>query len=175
MARLFVTGIVLAEASRLGQEKLPKRSLRNRSFLGKQTVEVNALGPRCGPLDAVENAQCRETVEWAAGGGKWDTSAGSWYKNMPQIAGVKHSEATVADFQRLYYCAPPGKEKFCGLPPCAGCSQPPCNDCFAGHQLYASSRPGCEGEGIGCVPPKTAMAYKGQHWPTTTMYGTQAH
>ena len=107
----------------------------------------------------------------------------------------------MADFQRLYYCAPPGildllmsladflkartplrivfrkiwliffgfrgvprsqiqgKDKFCGVPPCTGCSQEPCNDCFAGHQIYASLRPGCDGNnrGIGCVPPKSAM------------------
>ncbi|CAL1157294.1 unnamed protein product [Cladocopium goreaui] len=94
---------------------------------------------------------------------------------MPSIAGVKYSEGTLADFQRLYYCAPPGKDKFCGVPPCTGCSNPPCNDCFAGHQLYASLRPGCDGNnrGIGCVPPKSAMGYKGQHWPTTVVYGVQ--
>ena len=156
-----IAGLALAEAS-------------NHSFLAKQVVEVSAEGPRCGPLSAPENAQCKETVEWAAGGGKWDKSAGSWYKNMPEIAGVKHDQASVADFQRLYYCAPPGKDKFCGLPPCSGCSEPPCNDCFAGHQLYASMRPGCNGgKGIGCVPPKSAMGYKGQHWPTTTVHGTQ--
>ena len=101
----------------------------------------------------------KEVVEWAASGGKNDPSAGSWYYNMPSIAGVKYAEASVADFQRLYYCAPPGKDKFCGVPPCTGCSREPCNDCFAGHQMYASLRPGCDGNnrGLGCVPPKSAM------------------
>ena len=101
----------------------------------------------------------KEVVEWAASGGKNDPSAGSWYYNMPSIAGVKYGEATLADFQRLYYCAPPGKDKFCGVPPCTGCSREPCNDCFAGHQMYASMRPGCDGNnrGLGCVPPKSAM------------------
>ena len=27
---------------------------------------------------------------------------------MPSISGVKFNQANVADFQRLYYCAPPG-------------------------------------------------------------------
>jgi len=151
---------------------------QNGTALRKSVVQVAANGAAtatCGPLDAPENAQCKEVVEWAAGGGKWDTKAGSWYRNMPNIAGVKHDQATLADFQRLYYCAPPGKDKFCGLPPCTGCSEPPCTDCFAGHQLYASMRPGCDGNdrSIGCVPPKTAMGYKGQHWPTTVVHGAQ--
>ena len=148
----------------------------NRShFLGKSAVEVTASGAKCGPLDSPENAGCKEVVEWAVSGGKNDPSADGWYYNMPSIAGVKYGQGTLADFQRLYYCAPPGKDKFCGLPPCSGCSNPPCNDCFAGHQLYASLRPGCDGNnrGVGCVPPKSAMGYKGQHWPTSVIYGTQ--
>ena len=148
----------------------------NRShFLGKSAVEVTASGAKCGPLDLPENAGCKEVVEWAVSGGKNDPSADGWYYNMPSIAGVKYGQGTLADFQRLYYCAPPGKDKFCGLPPCSGCSNPPCNDCFAGHQLYASLRPGCDGNnrGVGCVPPKSAMGYKGQHWPTSVIYGTQ--
>ncbi|CAJ1352793.1 unnamed protein product [Effrenium voratum] len=145
----------------------------NRSF--RAAVGVTAQGVQCGALDLPENANCKEVVEWAAGGGKWDTSAGSWYRNMPSIAGVDHEQATLQDFQRLYYCAPPGAKNFCGLPPCTGCSNPPCTDCFAGNQIYASMRPGCDGNnrGIGCVPPKTTMGYKGQHWPTTTIHGTQ--
>ena len=145
----------------------------------------------------------KEVVEWAAGGGKNDPAAEGWFRNMPSISGVKFNQANVADFQRLYYCAPPGildllmsladffhgephydwgivfgkiwliffgfrrvprsqiqgKDKFCGVPPCTGCSEEPCNDCFAGHQIYASLRPGCDGNnrGIGCVPPKSAM------------------
>lgn len=148
----------------------------NRShFLGRSAVEVTAMGAKCGPIDSPENAGCKEVVEWAAGGGKNDPSASGWFRNMPTIAGVTYGQGTVADFQRLYYCAPPGKDKFCGLPPCTGCSNPPCNDCFAGHPMYASRRPGCDGndKGVGCVPPKTAMGYKGQHWPTSVIYGVQ--
>ena len=86
---------------------------QNGTALRKSVVQVAANGAAtatCGPLDAPENAQCKEVVEWAAGGGKWDTKAGSWYRNMPNIAGVKHDQATLADVQRLYYCAPPGKD-----------------------------------------------------------------
>ena len=62
-------------------------------------------------------------------------------------------------FRRVPRSQIQGKDKFCGVPPCTGCSQEPCNDCFAGHQIYASLRPGCDGNnrGIGCVPPKSAM------------------
>ena len=50
----------------------------------------------------------KEVVEWAAGGGKNDPAAEGWFRNMPGISGVKFNQANVADFQRLYYCAPPG-------------------------------------------------------------------
>ncbi|CAE7569408.1 ACP5 [Symbiodinium sp. CCMP2592] len=155
---------------------LPTAAQVNRSshFLSKQSVEVSSQGARCGGLDLPENAGCKQVVEWAAGGGKWDSAAGGWYKNMPSITGVNHEQGTLQDFQRLYYCSPPG-DSFCGLPPCTGCSNPPCSDCFAGNQLYSSLRPGCDGndKGVGCVPPKTALGYKGQHWPTTVIHGTQ--
>lgn len=57
----------------------------------------------------------------------------------------------------------------------AGCSSPPCDDCFAGKPLVANLRPGCEANdtSIGCIPPETTMGYKGQHWPTTYIDGTQ--
>ena len=56
---------------------------------------------------------------------------------------------------------------------CRGCSSPPCLDCFAGNQLYAKQRPGCAANdtSVGCVPPETAMGYKGKHWPTTEITG----
>ena len=138
------------------------------------SVEEASGGPKCGGIDLPENSHCKEPAEWAAGGGKWDPSAGKWFENMMAISGVSHEQANLADYQRLYYCAPPGSEKFCGLPPCGGCSRPPCQDCFAGDQLYAKLRPGCEkkDKSIGCVPPKRAMDYKGQHWPTTFVNGT---
>ena len=63
----------------------------------------------------------------------------------------------------------------CGLFVPAGCSSPPCQDCFAGKPLTAHLRPGCEEDdtSIGCIPPEKTMSYKGQHWPTTYINGTQ--
>lgn len=57
----------------------------------------------------------------------------------------------------------------------AGCSSPPCQDCFAGKPLTAHLRPGCEEDdtSIGCIPPEKTTSYKGQHWPTTYINGTQ--
>ena len=39
--------------------------------------------------------------------------------SLPGIAGISHTQANAADYQRLFYCAPPGG-KWCGLPPCSG-------------------------------------------------------
>mmetsp|Transcript_2876 Transcript_2876/g.6516 ORF Transcript_2876/g.6516 Transcript_2876/m.6516 type:complete len:563 (+) Transcript_2876:71-1759(+) len=142
-------------------------------FRGRR-LSQNTSDPvlECGGLELIQNEECREPVLWAAGGGKWDPAAASWYQNMESIAGVSHTQANAADYQRLFYCAPPGG-KWCGLPPCSGCSSPPCLDCFAGNQLYAKQRPGCAANdtSVGCVPPETAMGYKGKHWPTTEISG----
>ena len=149
----------------------PDSGLRFRGSRSSENSSEPAL--QCGGLHLIENEECRSTVMWAAGGGKYDPGAVSWFKNMESIAGVSHTQANEADYQRLFFCAPPGG-KWCGLPPCAGCSNPPCLDCFAGQQLYADKRPGCDDDdqGVGCVPPKTAMGYKGEHWPTTEISGT---
>mmetsp|Transcript_10147 Transcript_10147/g.18907 ORF Transcript_10147/g.18907 Transcript_10147/m.18907 type:complete len:622 (-) Transcript_10147:20-1885(-) len=154
---------------------LARAQVVNRSSnLRKQSVEVTSQGVSCGGIDLSANAGCKQVVEWAAGGGKWDTKADAWFQQLPSIAGVSAEQANLQDFQRLYFCAPPG-DSFCRMPPCTGCTNPPCNDCFAGNQIYASVRPGCDGndKGVGCVPPKTAMGYKGQTWPTTVIHGTQ--
>eukprot|EP00439_Symbiodinium_sp_Y106_P049957 s3064_g6.t1 len=89
---------------------LPAAAQVNRSshFLSRQSVDVSSNGVRCGGLDLPENAGCKQVVEWAAGGGKWDSSAGGWYRSMPTITGVSHEQGNLQDFQRLYYCSPPG-------------------------------------------------------------------
>mmetsp|Transcript_35700 Transcript_35700/g.66491 ORF Transcript_35700/g.66491 Transcript_35700/m.66491 type:complete len:564 (-) Transcript_35700:263-1954(-) len=142
-------------------------------FRGKRSLNTSSPILQCGGIDLPQNDECRDPVVWAAGGGRWAPEAASWFKNMESIAGVSHTVANLADYQRLFHCAPPGG-KWCGLPPCSGCSNPPCTDCFAGKQLYASLRPGCEANdtSVGCVPPTTAMGYKGQHWPNTVIDGT---
>eukprot|EP00913_Durusdinium_trenchii_P028200 g26438.t1 len=73
--------------------------------LGTVAAEVGANADaslRCGPLDMPENAQCKEVVEWAAGGGKWDTKADNWiayptkhqfdqiFEGVYQGAGLSH-------------------------------------------------------------------------------------
>jgi len=145
----------------------------NTRFLRKSNASV-ASGLTCGGLELQENELCRDTVLWAAGGGKWDPRAAEWFTQFEGIAGVPIGQGNAADYQRLYWCAPPGG-KFCGLPPCGGCSSPPCQDCFAGKPLMANLRPGCAADatGIGCVPPKETMGYNGQHWPTTFINGTE--
>mmetsp|Transcript_78290 Transcript_78290/g.123212 ORF Transcript_78290/g.123212 Transcript_78290/m.123212 type:complete len:550 (+) Transcript_78290:87-1736(+) len=143
----------------------------SRRFLQRRAEDST---PSCGGIELEPNDLCRDTVLWAAGGGKWDPRAVEWFKNFESIAGVPIGSGNVADYQRLYWCAPPGG-KYCGLPPCSGCSSPPCDDCFAGKPLVANLRPGCKANdtSIGCVPPETTMGYKGQHWPTTYIDGTQ--
>ena len=63
---------------------------------------------KCGRLSLPVNDHCRVAVEWAAGGGKWDPQAPKWFQNLEVITGVGRAEVNLADFQRLYYCAPPG-------------------------------------------------------------------
>jgi len=127
----------------------------------------------CGDLDAAENDICRSTVTWAAtGGGKWDPDAHTWFEQMKEISGVDYKEATLEDFQRLYYCSPPGG-KACGTPPC-GCSKPPCGQCFGGAGPKPT-RPGCAGNStsIKCKPPARPMSYKGMAWPPMSFAGTE--
>merc|ERR1712176_1364747 len=84
----------------------------------------------CGDLSATENKACSEDVQWASTGGKNDPHAVSWYADMKEITGVEYGQGSEADFQRLFFCAPPGGDHACGLPPCT-CSKPPCNTCSA--------------------------------------------
>lgn len=133
---------------------------------------------RCAGLEAAENQDCKEVVEWAAEKGKWDPNANEWYSDMQKITGKSHLEANLADFQRLYFCSPPGG-KSCGLPPC-NCGKPPCNSCFGGGGGDGGSsgaarvrRPGCDGnsKSIECVPPKRPFGYKGRAWKPMTVSG----
>ncbi|CAE8589806.1 unnamed protein product [Polarella glacialis] len=92
------------------------------------SAEKYDLGPSCGNITNAVNAKCMEKVIWAAsGGGKNNANAGTWFGKMLGIAGVSYQDASQEDFQRLYYCHPPGGFA-CGLPPCT-CSTPPCDSC----------------------------------------------
>eukprot|EP00931_Biecheleriopsis_adriatica_P015448 TRINITY_DN117_c0_g1_i7.p1 TRINITY_DN117_c0_g1~~TRINITY_DN117_c0_g1_i7.p1 ORF type:complete len:698 (+),score=162.31 TRINITY_DN117_c0_g1_i7:227-2095(+) len=136
---------------------------------------VQTLG-KCGSIDDSANSVCAQAVKWAGKDGKWDPHATSWYSDMKAIAGVEIKDATQDDFQRLYFCAPPGgKGENCGMAPCH-CSKPPCNTCFGGAPP-TPKRAGCEDGGadvdsIKCKPPKLPMDYKGMDWPTMTVSGT---
>ncbi|CAE8598695.1 unnamed protein product [Polarella glacialis] len=90
---------------------------------------------------------------------------------MQLIAGKGFKEATQDDFQRLYFCAPPGGKQ-CGSPPCS-CSNPPCNKCFDSTTNGVVKKDGCEegDDSIKCKAPPTALAYNGMEWPTMTFPG----
>ena len=144
-------------------------------------------------LSFSEQAECgcelqRRTLWWARFAGECRVQAsggvGCWWGQVGQL-----SRGLVPQHADDHRCEPragqlagfpaallllTARDSCCGLPPCTGCSNPPCSDCFAGNQLYASHRPGCDGndKGVGCVPPKSALGYKGQHWPTTVIHGT---
>eukprot|EP00930_Biecheleria_cincta_P097589 TRINITY_DN89293_c0_g1_i1.p1 TRINITY_DN89293_c0_g1~~TRINITY_DN89293_c0_g1_i1.p1 ORF type:complete len:739 (+),score=113.48 TRINITY_DN89293_c0_g1_i1:133-2349(+) len=139
-----------------------------------------AAGPvqqtgKCGSIDEPANAICKKAVVWAGKGGKWDPHASSWFADMKVIAGVDFADATQDDFQRLYFCAPPGgKGENCGVGPCQ-CSKPPCNTCYGGAPPQPK-RPGCEDGGadvdtMKCKPPAMPMDYKGKEWPAMTVSG----
>jgi len=159
----------LASESReaCGLNALQRRGLQ-------KVVGPEANSAKCGNIDAPDNANCKKTVVWAGGQGKWDPHASSWFAQMQDITGVGHEQASQDDFQRLYYCAPPGG-KACGSPPC-GCSKPPCDKCFQGGPGPAPKPPSVQCEdpnstSIACGPPKTAMGYKGRAWPPMIVKG----
>jgi len=136
-------------------------------------VKVNqTTRVECTNLEASANDECRHTVKWVFSSGKWDKEAASWFSEMKEITGMDYKEAMIEDFQRLYYCSPPGG-KSCGAPPCT-CSKPPCGTCLSGEEVRPSRR-GCSGFfggiGIACKAPETAMEYKGKSWRTLTFHG----
>uniref|UniRef100_A0A7S1KVD2 Calcineurin-like phosphoesterase domain-containing protein n=1 Tax=Alexandrium catenella TaxID=2925 RepID=A0A7S1KVD2_ALECA len=143
----------------------------------QKVVNTESSSTNCAPIDAGENMNCKKPVTWAAGSGKYDPQAANWFGQMEEITGVDYEHASQDDFQRLYFCAPPGG-KACGSPPCQ-CSKPPCDKCFQSGDAPPPPKPvdsnGCgpNGGNIDCGPPKTAMGYKGRAWPTITVHGKQ--
>jgi len=160
-----------AEREQCAVSALQRRGLKMTATRSLDDEASNSTaGAKCASLSAPENSVCKSVVEWAAtGGGKYDTHASSWFEDMQTITGVGYQQGSLDDFQRLYYCSPPGG-KACGAPPCH-CSKPPCDTCLAGEKKQA--RAGCAGGSlsIACKPPPTAMAYKGMSWPTMTFPG----
>eukprot|EP00747_Dinoflagellata_sp_TGD_P027157 gnl/TRDRNA2_/TRDRNA2_132432_c0_seq2.p1 gnl/TRDRNA2_/TRDRNA2_132432_c0~~gnl/TRDRNA2_/TRDRNA2_132432_c0_seq2.p1 ORF type:complete len:263 (+),score=26.24 gnl/TRDRNA2_/TRDRNA2_132432_c0_seq2:62-850(+) len=80
----------------------------------------------CGPLTHKLNAKCKDHVDWVYTTGKHFTEAGEWYRNMQAAGGVSVEDAKREDFQRVFFCWDQAYKK-CGLPPCSGCSRPPCD------------------------------------------------
>eukprot|EP00930_Biecheleria_cincta_P094749 TRINITY_DN8620_c0_g1_i9.p1 TRINITY_DN8620_c0_g1~~TRINITY_DN8620_c0_g1_i9.p1 ORF type:complete len:657 (-),score=133.69 TRINITY_DN8620_c0_g1_i9:334-2304(-) len=123
----------------------------------------------CGGLDAPQNQACKEVATWAATSGKADPEAPLWYKKMKRISGLEFAEASQDDFQRLYFCAPPGGKKFkCGMPPCR-CTNPPCHVCAKKESVASKMKPKVT---RGVMPPKTPFEYNGMEWPKMTIKGT---
>lgn len=147
---------------------------RRGQLLSRIATDINETdAPKCASLHSKVNHECRKTVDWVShGGGKWDPKASSWFHDMELVTGVNYKKATSDDFQRLYFCSPPGGSA-CGAPPCH-CSKPPCDKCLGG--LEKKTKPGCggsEANSIKCKPPKGPMDYKGMTWPTMTFHGVQ--
>jgi len=80
----------------------------------------------CGNHFLKENAPCKEHVLFASTTGRLEHP--DWYVQIEDIAGVTLENATVQDFQRLFFCKLFGQAKQCGQPPCF-CTSPPCNLC----------------------------------------------
>lgn len=134
------------------------------------SIEKAAEGSSCATLEAPANNVCRSVVNWVfSGGGKYNNDAPSWFRDMRTIAGVDYRSASREDFQRLYFCAPPGG-KTCGTPPCS-CSKPPCNTCVANQARKKACS--TDENSIACKPPKGPLDYKGMTWPTITVNGEQ--
>eukprot|EP00931_Biecheleriopsis_adriatica_P074191 TRINITY_DN4830_c1_g1_i1.p1 TRINITY_DN4830_c1_g1~~TRINITY_DN4830_c1_g1_i1.p1 ORF type:complete len:553 (+),score=100.02 TRINITY_DN4830_c1_g1_i1:133-1791(+) len=133
-----------------------------------------AAAVNCSNLDSPENVKCADVVRWAQQGGKWDIHADEWFKDMKAIAGVSYADASLEDWQKLYFCAPPGGKQ-CGSPPCS-CTKEPCNVCYGGSsQSPADESEDCAAGHALCKPPTTALEYNGRAWPTKTVEGTGPH
>ena len=131
-------------------------------------------GPACADLNDPANEVCAPVVRWASDGGRWDPNADSWFKDMQAIAGVDYKSASRDDWQKLYFCAPPGGKQ-CGTPPCK-CSNPPCNVCIqTGQSPSTSSNCGDDSNSIACKPPKKALDYNGMAWEDMEVKGMGPH
>ncbi|CAE7738003.1 ACP5, partial [Symbiodinium microadriaticum] len=143
-----------------GEEQCALNALQRRgeavSALEKTAEAAGA--PKCESLQHPSNNICRSTVEWAHRGGKYDRHGPQWFADMQSISGVDYHTASLGDWQKLYFCAPPGGKQ-CGSPPCT-CTHPPCDVCFQGKSKAKCSDP----DSIACKPPATALDYNGMAW-----------
>lgn len=151
-----------------GEEQCALNALQRRgeavSALEKTAEAAGA--PKCESLQHPSNNICRSTVEWAHRGGKYDRHGPQWFADMQSISGVDYHTASLGDWQKLYFCAPPGGKQ-CGSPPCT-CTHPPCDVCFQGKSKAKCSDP----DSIACKPPATALDYNGMAWEDMNVSGT---
>jgi len=154
-----------------GSESCALNALQTRGMMKAEDVSLeNATetGSSCRSLNDPANAVCASVVRWAHNGGRNDPHAADWFKDMESIAKVDYKTASLGDWQKLYFCAPPGGKQ-CGAPPCT-CSNPPCDVCFSG----GATKKGCDGgdsDSIACKPPKTALEYNGMQWEDIKVSG----
>jgi len=86
--------------------------------------------PAPKPLEDPANAACIADVQWVFNTGKNGANAAPLYGTpMGKIGLVDFAQASLEDWQRLFFCAPPGDlKKRCGTPPLT-CTTPPCGVC----------------------------------------------
>ena len=146
------------------------RGISKSSDLYNSSGEESLGGDKCASLNDPANAVCAPVVRWASKGGQYDPHANEWFSDMKSISGVDFHHATVDDWQKLYFCAPPGGKQ-CGTPPCK-CSNPPCNICIQGPTSGGGSGGGCaDPNSISCKPPAKALDYNGMAWDPMTVSG----
>lgn len=122
----------------------------------------------CTALESPENKKCTAQVKWAFSQTNSSSKKAKDFLdevrfNMRKYGNVAPENATLDDFQKLYWCAPPkgNLSQECGAPPC-NCTYPPCHMC-----LFPERPRNCtaESKDIRCKPPKQAMDYNGMQWP----------
>ena len=142
-----------------GEEQCALNALQRRGEAVSLEKTAEAAGaPKCAALHHPSNSICRSTVEWAHRGGKYDRHGPQWFADMQSISGVDYHRASLGDWQKLYFCAPPGGKQ-CGSPPCT-CTNPPCDVCFQGKSKAKCSDP----DSIACKPQQ-------RRWTTTEWLG----
>ncbi|CAE7354229.1 ACP5, partial [Symbiodinium pilosum] len=137
-------------------------------FITYYPDEFQYTSTYCKPLDAPENENCSAHVKWGFEHGKTgDATAKKLYEKLHYWTSMNPDKASMDDYHKFYYCAPPDEKQKCGQPPCH-CSYPPC------HMCHFPERPrGCtkDSTDMRCKPPQKAMDYNGWAWPDVKIKG----
>ena len=172
MLKLLCVALVAAELPEDDECAAGSCALSALQLRGQALAEQKASDASCADLSDPANAVCAPVVRWAAKGGRYDPHAKEWFSDMESIAGVSYKRASLEDWQKLYFCAPPGGKQ-CGTPPCK-CSKPPCDKCIVGPAAppqAAFESCGTNPNKISCKPPKQALDYNGMAWDPMTVHG----